>query len=173
MKKLLLIAGYFVLSNSLFANNDIDSLLKVLDRTVDNYQVYSNKKEETMNKMKDMLKYASSDTQRYQICGKLYDEYSSYKSDSALVYARKKLQIAEKMNDTQNLIDARLNLAANMGVCGMYKESMDIMSKVDINKAPGLKGYYFHIYRTVYGFMVDYTISSQEKKRYEVIAVIS
>ena len=70
-----------------------------------------------MNKMKDMLKYASSDTQRYQICGKLYDEYSSYKSDSALVYARKKLQIAEKMNDTQNLIDARLNLAANMGVC--------------------------------------------------------
>ena len=62
MKKLLFIIGYFILSNSLFANNDIDSLLKVLDRTVDNYQVYSNKKEETMNKMKDMLKYASSDT---------------------------------------------------------------------------------------------------------------
>ena len=150
MKKLLLIAGYFVLSNSLFADNGIDSLLKVLDRTVDNYQVYSNKKEEKMNKMKDLLRYTTSYDQKYEICGKLYDEYSSYKSDSALVYARKKLQIAKKMNNKRNLADARLNLASIMGVSGMYKESMDIMSKVNINEAPDLKSYYFHIYRTVW-----------------------
>ena len=71
MKKLLLIAGYFVLSNSLFADNGIDSLLKVLDKTVDNYQVYSNKKEEKMNKMKDLLRYTTSYDQKYEICGKL------------------------------------------------------------------------------------------------------
>lgn len=170
MKRLIIFFALFVFSFSLFADNDIDSLLRVLDRTVDNYQVYSNKKEEKMNKMKDLLRYTTSYDQKYEICGKLYDEYSSYNSDSALVYARKKLQIAEKMNNKRNLADARLNLASIMGVSGMYKESMDIISKVNVSEAPDLKSYYFNIYRTVYGFMVDYTISSQEKKRYEVIA---
>jgi len=147
----------------------MDSLLKVLDKTVDNFQYYSNQKEEQLNKLKDLLKYTSSDTQRYQICGKLYDEYKIYKSDSALSYARKKLEIAERMNSTQSLMDARLNLAAIMGITGMYKESMDMLGTVNVAGFSFLKPYYFHIYRTVYGFMADYAVSTQVKKQYEKI----
>lgn len=150
----------------LFANNDIDSLLKVLDSSVDNYQVFSNQKEEQLNKLKDLLKYANNDDQRYKICGQLYDDYKSYKSDSALTYAQKKLQIAEKMNNRWNLTDAKLNLASIMGTSGMYKESMDILETINIQDNPDLKAYYFHVYRTVYGFMADYTVSTREKERY-------
>jgi hypothetical protein len=153
----------------ILAQNDIDSLLNVLDKTVDNFQLYSNLKEEKLNQLKDLLKQTSTDNQRYEICGKLYDEYSSYKSDSALVFARKKLQIAEKLNDKRYLTDSRLNLASMMGIAGMYKESMDILNKIDINETPELKAYYFHIYRTVYGFMADYASSCQEKTHYEEI----
>jgi len=166
MKKLLFIIGYFILSMPLFANNDIDSLLKVLDSSVDNYQVFSNQKEEQLNKLKDLLKYANNDDQRYKICGQLYDNYKSYKSDSALTYAQKKLQIAEKMNNRWNLTDAKLNLASIMGTSGMYKESMDILETINIQDNPDLKAYYFHVYRTVYGFMADYTVSTREKERY-------
>ena len=166
MKKLLFIAGYFVLSMPLFANNDIDSLLKVLDSSVDNYQVFSNQKEEQLNKLKELLRYTNNDDQRYKICGQLYDDYKSYKSDSALTYAQKKLQIAEKMNNRWNLTDAKLNLASIMGTSGMYKESMDILETINIQDNPDLKAYYFHVYRTVYGFMADYTVSTREKERY-------
>jgi len=166
MKKLLFIAGYFVLSMSLFANNDIDSLLKVLDSSVDNYQVFSSQKEEQLNKLKELLRYTNNDDQRYKICGQLYDDYKSYKSDSALTYAQKKLQIAEKMNNRWNLTDAKLNLASIMGTSGMYKESMDILETINIQDNPDLKAYYFHVYRTVYGFMADYTVSTREKERY-------
>lgn len=166
MKKLLFIIGYFILSMPLFANNDIDSLLKVLDSSVDNYQVFSNHKEEQLNKLKDLLKYTNNDDQRYKICGQLYDDYKSYKSDSALTYAQKKLQIAEKMNNRWNLTDAKLNLASIMGTSGMYKESMDILETINIQDNPDLKAYYFHVYRTVYGFMADYTVSTREKERY-------
>ncbi len=154
---------------SLFAKSEIDSLLKVLDKAVDNYQIYSNQKEDQLTKLKDLLKYTTSDTQQYQICGKLYNEYSSYKSDSALVYARKKLLIAERINNTRNLIDARLNLASIMVVTGMYKEAMDMLATVNISQYPDLKAYYFHIYRTLYGFMADYAVSTQVKKQYEKI----
>jgi hypothetical protein len=144
----------------------MDSLLKVLDKTVDNNQYYSNLKEQKLNKLKDLLKYTSTDLQKYEICGQLYDEYKSYKSDSALTYARKKLRIAEKLNDRHDLTNARLNLAAILGLNGLYKEAMDILSVIDISQTPDLKAYYFHIYRTIYGYMADYTVSSQENIRY-------
>ena len=169
MKRNLLFFFCIFLSIPLFAGSEMDSLLRVLDRTVDDFQIYSNMKEAKINKLKDLLKYTTSYSQKYEICGKLYDEYSFYKSDSALVYARKKLLIAEKLNNKRNLTDARLNLASIMGITGMYKEAMDIVNKVDINEAPDLKAYYFHINRTIYGFMADYASSSQEKKRYDEI----
>jgi cell division protein FtsB len=151
----------------LSAQNDIDSLLSVLDKTVESYQLYSNQKEEKLNKFKDLLKYTVSDNQKYEICGKLYDEYKAYKSDSALTYARKKLLIAEKLNNNRNIIDSRLNLASIMGVTGMYKEALDILGTVDIRHNPDLKAYYFHINRTLFGFMSDYAVSFQEKSKYD------
>ncbi len=166
IKKVLQIFLYALSPILLFGNNDMDSLLKVLDKTVDNYQIYSNQKEEKLNKLKDLLKITSTDLQKFEICGQLYDEYRSYKSDSALTYARERLQIAEKLNDSHNLTDARLNLAAIMGINGLYKEAMDILSVINISQTPNLKAYYFHIYRTVYGYMADYTVSSQEYIRY-------
>lgn len=169
MKRNLLFLICIFLCIPLLAGSEMDSLLRVLDKTVDNFQIYSNIKEAKINKLKDLLKYTTSYNQKYEICGKLYDEYSFYKSDSALVYARKKLLIAEKLNNRRNLTDARLNLASIMGITGMYKEAMDIINKVDINEAPDLKAYYFHINRTIYGFMADYASSSQEKRRYDEI----
>jgi cell division protein FtsB len=84
-----------------------------------------------------------------------------------LTYAREKLKIAEKLNNRQQLTNARLNLAAIMGINGLYKEAMDLLDLIHISEAPDLKAYYFHIYRTIYGYMSDYAVSSQEKSRYD------
>lgn len=149
--------------------NDIDSLLNTLDKTVENYQYYAEIKEQRMAKMKQSLLTENSELAKYDLCGKLYDEYSNYKTDSALIYARKKLEIAEKLTDKGRLTVARLNLASIMGTAGLYKEAMDILSSLNIASFPELKAYYFHIYRTIYGYMADYTVSSQEKKKYEKI----
>jgi hypothetical protein len=40
MKKLFACFLLFCLSNSLYVQNDFDSLLNVLDKTVDNYQIF-------------------------------------------------------------------------------------------------------------------------------------
>ncbi len=149
-----------------FAGNEMDSLLKALDKTVDSCQIYSARKEEKLNRLKELLKIAPTDEQRYTVCAQLYNEYNNYTSDSALLYARKKLQIAEKLNNKRNITDARLNLSFIMVTVGMYKEAIDLIGIVNIKSAPDLKAYYFHICRTVYGFMSDYAVSSQEKERY-------
>jgi hypothetical protein len=167
MKKVFSIVLFILVPFCLFAGSEMDSLLRVLDKTIENYQLYSNLKEQKLNQLKDLLNLTTADEQRYIICGKLFDEYRSYTSDSALTYARKKLVIAEKLKGIVKLNDARLNLASIMGTLGMYKEAMDILNDVDIKTSPYLRAYYFHIYRTIYGSMSDYAVSSQEKARYD------
>lgn len=167
MKRVFSIVLFILIPICLFARSEMDSLLRVLDKTIENYQLYSNLKEQKLNQLKDLLNLTTADEQRYIICGKLFDEYRSYTSDSALTYARKKLVIAEKLKGIVKLNDARLNLASIMGTLGMYKEAMDILDDVDIKTSPYLRAYYFHIYRTIYGSMSDYAVSSQEKARYD------
>lgn len=153
----------------LMAQGDFDSLLVVLDRTVKDYQAYSDQKEGELSRLKEQLRYARNDDERYAIYGKLYDGYSAYKSDSALVYARRKLDIAEKLNDGRRITDASLNFASMLGMVGMYKEAIDRIVRINIEKTPDLKAYYFHICRTIYGFMADYASSDQEKRHYEAL----
>ncbi|MFV8465864.1 DUF6377 domain-containing protein [Flavobacterium sp. LB1P62] len=153
----------------LFGQNNFDSLLDELDQTVGDYQLYSNKKENEINKLKGLLQYTAADLQKYAIYGKLYSEYKLYQSDSALIYARKSFQIAEKLKDDRKLNDAQLNLASIMGTLGMYKEATDILNTININTTPDLKGYYFTVNSVVYGYMSDYAASPQEKEKYVLL----
>lgn len=150
----------------LFSQSTIDSLLNDLDKTIDNYQQYSKKKESKINTFKGLLKYTSTDLQKYEICGKLYEEYKLYQSDSALNYTKRSLQIAGKLKDISKINTAKLNLASIMGTLGMYKEATEILHNIDIASSPGLKGLYFGVNSTIYGLMSDYTASLQEKKNY-------
>lgn len=169
MNRFLTLIFVLLLPVLLFGQNNFDSLLDELDKTVNNYQAYSNKKENEINKLKGVLKYTSTDLQKYAIYGKLYSEYKSYQSDSALIYARRSFQIAEKLNDVGKLNDARLNLASIMGTLGMYKEATDILNRININTSPELKGYYFTVNSVVYGYMSDYAASLQEKEKYVLL----
>ena len=144
MRRTLIILIGFLLPNILFGANSADSLISRLDVVVENFQIYSNQKEENLNRLKDLLRYTSSNQQQYEICSQLFDEYNSYKSDSALVYARKKLDIALRLNNPRNITDAKLNLADILGTVGMYKEALDILSLVkSIRPYQDLIGYYF------------------------------
>ena len=169
MNRFLTVLIALLLPVFLFAQNNSEQLLQELDQTVADYQLYSDKKEVQINKLKELLLSTSSDIQKYDVYGKLYAEYKSYQSDSALIYARKSFQIAEKLDDIEKLNHALLNLASIMGTLGMYKEATDILNRINITTSPELKGYYFTVNSVVYGYMSDYAASLQEKKNYIVL----
>ena len=166
MNRFLTLVIALLLPVFLFAQNDSVELLEQLDQTVADYAQYSDKKEGEINQLKELLSFSSSAIQNYDVYGKLYAEYKSYQSDSAMVYARKSFQIAEKLNDISKINQSRLNLAAIMGTLGMYKEATDMLSQININSSPELKGNYFSVQSYVYGYMSDYAASPQEKKKY-------
>ena len=153
----------------LLAQNDYGTLLKELDNTVDNYQVYSDRKENEINKLKESLQQAATDLQKYEIGQKLFDEYKLYQSDSALAYARKNLRIATILRDVTKINSAKLNLASIMGTLGMYKEATDVLDKIDIKATPSLYGNFYRVNTTIYLSMSDYAASAQEKKKYDAL----
>ena len=150
----------------LISQNNFDSLLGELDKTVANYKQYSNKKEAKITQLKELLAYTSTDLQKYEIGQKLFEGYQLYQSDSALTYARKNLQIANTLKDISKINAAKLNLASIMGTLGMYKEATDVLQKMDIKSSVALQGRFYSVNTTIYGSMADYAASTQEKKRY-------
>lgn len=155
--------------NYFLGQDDMASLLQKLDRTVQNYSVTTKKKETHLLHLKEVLRYSTSNEQRYAIYGQLYSEYATYQLDSALTYARKSGQVARFLNDSEKVNGAQLNVASILGTSGMYKESMDLLASIPVNQTPNLKGYYYGTYRIVYGYLTEYAASAIEKQKYKAL----
>jgi hypothetical protein len=149
-----------------FSQTTIDSLLNELDTTIENSQNYKVKKESEIEKLNELLKYTSTNIQKYEIYDKLYGKYRWYQSDSALNYARKSLKIANQLNDIDKTNTAKLNLASIMETLGMYKEATEILNKIDIQLTPEKKGNYFGVSSSLYLSMSYYAASAEEKNKY-------
>ena len=98
----------FLFPTLLLAQENSTSLLRELDQTIENHQLYSNQKEHAIDSLKLLLKPALSDLQKQEVYDQLYEEYRVYKSDSALVFARKSVQIATRLKDPKEVIKPHL-----------------------------------------------------------------
>lgn len=169
MKKVILIFVTIVLSGLLYAkdNKSTDALLREIDGIIKNHQTYGSEKEARIANLKKLLAEATSDEQRYGFCGRLFDEYRAYNLDSSFVYAQRKEELAHRMDKLDYLDDAAMNMAEVMGTTGMYKEALELLGQIDKKTLPDyLYGYYYHLYRTIYGLMGDYAVTEKAKKEY-------
>ena len=71
------------------------------------------------------------------------------------------------MDKLDYLDDAAMNMAEVMGTTGMYKEALELLGQIDKKTLPDyLYGYFYHLYRTIYGLMGDYAVTEKVKKEY-------
>ena len=144
-----------------------DSLLLKLDQAIKERPIYMEQKELKLVELKRLLHRQKPDEERFAILGTLLDEYRSFNTDSALHMAEEREQIAIRLGNREYIDNARMNKADVLGMTGMYKEVMDLMRNIHIDRLPvDIHPYYYHIYRTVYGLMADYAVTAYEKKLY-------
>ena len=144
-----------------------DSLLLKLDQAIKERPIYMEQKELKLVELKRQLHRQIPDEERFAILGTLLDEYRSFNTDSALHMAEEREQIAIRLGNREYIDNARMNKADVLGMTGMYKEVMDLMRNIHIDRLPvDIHPYYYHIYRTVYGLMADYAVTAYEKKLY-------
>ena len=144
-----------------------DSLLLKLDQAIKERPIYMEQKELKLVELKRQLHRQIPDEERFAILGTLLDEYRSFNTDSALHMAEEREQIAIRLGNREYIDNARMNKADVLGMTGMYKEVMDLMRNIHIDRLPvDIHPYYYHISRTVYGLMADYAVTAYEKKLY-------
>ena len=145
----------------------VDSLLLKLDQAIKERPIYMEQKELKLVELKRQLHRQIPDEERFAILGTLLDEYRSFNTDSALHMAEEREQIAIRLGNREYIDNARMNKADVLGMTGMYKEVMDLMRNIHIDRlSVDIHPYYYHIYRTVYGLMADYAVTAYEKKLY-------
>ena len=71
-----------------------EAILARLDRTVAERELYIQKKESRIEGMKSVLNSGMTDEERYRVYDRIYDEYYQYNMDSAIVYTKKKFNLA-------------------------------------------------------------------------------
>lgn len=169
MAVMLFLSGISLLS----ANNLSDSLLIRLDRVVRERSVYGKEKADRIEALNQQLYHTGNNEQRYQLYGKLFTEYHSFNTDSSLFIARERYRVAQELKNPVYLEDSRMNIAEIMGTTGMFKEALELMNGVNRSRLPEyLLGYYFHLYRSIYGLLADYAVAGEEKEKYTALTDI-
>lgn len=150
---------------------DRDIRLKELDRIVAFPEKYEQQKEGRIAALKAERARAVTEAERFEADAKLVEEYKVYIADSALHYVQEQLHIARKLGDRRLVDKARMMLAEVRIITGMYREAQDLLAVVGEPGLPeDLKGYYYHLYNTLYGAMRDYAIGTDLQQEYEHLA---
>lgn len=148
MKHLVLILFLLLAGHTAFSIDDVDSLYRRLDKVMDNRQLYMGNKEEKIQAIKQLLNIGNlSPQQAYDINLRLCDEYKKYKSDSAVYYILKNVQIAKDLGSQYMRNKAEIELAWLYSTEGLYIESKGLLDNIDrFRLDPKLLPDYFECY---------------------------
>ena len=94
------------------ARNETRSLSNELDRMLERKEEFEMEKENRIARLREWLNVPGiSPEQEYEINAGLCEEFSKYRSDSAIRYVKRNLSLAQRMNDRPKYLASELQLA--------------------------------------------------------------
>lgn len=152
---------------SIFAQASGQRILEQLDQTISRKEEFQHHKEAVISQIKQRLTYAADHTERYKLCGELFNLYLHYQADSASHYIRRKAYYNSLRPLPERDTEIAINRAEVRGVMGMYNEALAELQAVNPHKltSPNREYYYFTI-RACYGWMADNTVDPHVKQTY-------
>lgn len=172
MKRLLFIIIYVLGSSTLsFPKSrgaEIDSLLRVLDKTIAKRTVYMSEKEQKIDEIKRLLKHEHSPEKRFQLNTRLISEYQSFICDSALGYIDRNIQLAKTLNNREFMDESRLRLAFVLSISGLFTQASEVFGGIEYNALPHhLKVFYCWGYIRYNENLIKYT----DHPKYEAVHI--
>jgi len=135
MKKEILVFMILLLSIiSAYAQDvKVDSLWKVLRSELVKEGSYIKNKEKRILSVKDRLQKVHQDQiyLRYELLSELFNEYSSFRFDSAITVGHRLIDLSRQLDGKQYLIKAQMGFATVLLKSGFYKEAFDTVREID------------------------------------------
>lgn len=171
MNKLILFFLVFI-SISRPANGDnTDMLLKKLDNAIEQREILAKGKDNTINRLKRELQAAIGKrnlAEEIRLSEALWHEYSAYNTDQALYYAAEMVRASEELGDKEHVVYGTFHRIESLMTAGMFKEAYDVLQPIKQEaRTEQFLTQYYHVCRTLFGYMTDYAVSPEERARYK------
>lgn len=128
---------------------------------------YVRQKEGRIAQIQKRLDRTHSDFGTYQAYISLYEEYKSYKYDSAHVYALRSLQLAERLGKPDFIVEAKCAITFCLLSAGLYREAFEELKSIDLGRTtPGYRRKYYWMATRLHYDMADYNHSQPYQDQY-------
>ena len=140
-----LILFLFIYPLSLMADNGLnESVLKELDRVIEEKYSFHVHKEKEIDEIKARLHRSGNNEEKYELCGSLFYLYLHYQADSSLYYINEKMRLLPLLDKPELKNEIIINRAEVMGVMGMYNEALEQLRQINPQALElGPLNYYF------------------------------
>lgn len=166
MRYYLLLFILLILPTVIFGSNTNDSLLQALDYELSIENKYIKQKLQSIRSINLQLKNkATSLNEKYQLFQAIFEEYKSYKYDSAFKYLLEAQSIAYKLNDGSKILESKIKMGFIFLSSGKFKEAGDTLASIITENIPQqIKKNYYSVMA-----ILNYSLCDQQDSYYAPI----
>ena len=159
MKKALTVILLLVFSFSeVYSNIRIDSLLSVLDYTINKRSTYEERKKADILELKQKKNELNDLTSIYNINEMIIRQYEPFICDSAELYIYENIQIAKDLMRSDLLYESEIRLAFIYSLSGLFIQANGLLTSIEYDKLPDhLKKNYCYTSIRYYESLIKYT----------------
>ncbi len=125
------------LGNKIHGSENVDSLLKVLDKAIENREDYLNQRRQSIEELKAGLDTLNTHRQIFDRNNQIIDRYESFISDSAKKYLDKNYEIARALGDKDLTNEVIIRMGLIYAMNGQFIQAHDMFERIDYASLPG------------------------------------
>ncbi|MBD9073212.1 MAG: transcriptional regulator [Prevotella sp.] len=149
----------------------VDSLLHCIDEAIDHSAQYVSRKEQRIRQLQQQLSQAKNLHAEYQLSYRLYEEYTPFVNDSAIIYLKRCIEIARKTGKHSEVGKCQALIAIRCSSTGKFIEALNTLNAIDTTQLDNIaKGTYYMAYNHVYGEIIYYRNPITPEAQYGAMA---
>lgn len=121
---------------NLHADNETDSLLSVLDKTIAARASYVHAKENRIAELKKKKQRQKKLEEIYSLNRQIISQYESFVCDSAELYIHENIRIARQLNNETFLAESNIQLAFVYSLSGLFVQATDLFDRIGFDTLP-------------------------------------
>ena len=159
MKKILLaiLLAVITIPSSVMAASQIEDRLKQVDASLDLRDVYDQRRQERITRLKNDLPQAKADDRYFEQLYRIYDAYKNYCYDSAYHYACRCMDEAVSKNNNDRIVKSKLAISFSLTTAGIISEAHEVLNSINRSTLnENLLNDYYQEYWLLWRNLADY-----------------
>lgn len=114
--------------------DNVATWLSRVDKSLEKRHTFEQARLDKIEKLNKKLK-DDTPAEKFKTLNQLFEEYKSYRYDSAFALANRELALAKAISNEEHITQAKCDIAFCLSSSGLFKEAIDIIRDINIDNA--------------------------------------